>query len=324
MTTVIRAARAAVAPAEDTAAAVRLAGRAARECLTEARVSPDAVGVLINVGVYREHNTFEPAIGALVQKEAGINLDYLAHRVPGAAFSFDLMNGACGVLNAVQVAQALLATGTTERVLITAADVHPGGNAALDDAYPYADLGAALLLERSAQDRGGFGPVRSARSDEESKSAGYLRTAGMGATGRSRITVRRDPGFAEQLLDLASDTVADYAWSEELDLHRTLLVSSRPTPDFAARLADRLGLPRSAVLAPDTPGAPGAAATPGAPGAAATPGTGGGGLPHTAAPILGYLHAVEHGLPEGVDQLLLVAVGAGPSAACVSYRPQEA
>ncbi|MDH6125844.1 hypothetical protein [Kitasatospora sp. GP82] len=310
MTTVIKAASTLAAPADEKAAAVLLAGQAARECLAEARLSPDAVGVLINVGVYREHNTFEPAVGALVQKEAGINLDYLAHPVPGAAFSFDLMNGACGVLNAVQVAQAMFSTGSAERVLITAADVHPGGRAALDDGYPYADLGAALLLERSATSEGGFGPVRTAGSGSPSETAGYLPnagylpTAGMGAGGRTRITVRRDPGFAGQLLDLAADTTSGYARTEGLDLHRTLLVSSRPTADFAQRLADRLGLPQSRVLAPDSPG-------------------GGGGLPHTAAPILGYLRAVDQGLPEDVDQILFVAVGAGPSAACVSYRPQD-
>ncbi|MFJ1703809.1 hypothetical protein [Kitasatospora sp. NPDC088346] len=304
MTTVIRAASAIAAPTDGQAAAVLLAGRASRACLAEARISPDAVGALINVGVYREHNTFEPAVGALVQKEVGINLDYLAHPVAGAAFSFDLMNGACGVLNAVQVAQAMLLTGSTERVLITAADVHPGGRAELDDDYPYADLGAALLLERSATADGGFGPVRTAGSDEDSATAGYLPTAGMGAGGRARITVRRDHGFAEQLLDLAVDTAAEYARTEGLDLRRTLVVSSRPTADFAQRLAGRLGLPESSVLAPDAP-------------------DGAEGLPHTAAPILGYLRAVDQGLPADVDQILFVAVGAGPSAVCVSYRPQD-
>ncbi|MEV4612997.1 hypothetical protein AB0K43_10375 [Kitasatospora sp. NPDC049258] len=304
MTTVITAAATVAAPADGPAAAVLLAGRASRECLAEARLSPDAVGLLINVGVYREHNTFEPAVAALVQKEAGINLDYLADPVPGAAFSFDLMNGACGVLNAVQVAQAMLATGSTERVLITAADVHPGGRAALDPHYPYADLGAALLLERSAGAEGGFGPVRTAGSTEPSAVAGYLPTAGMRAGGRSMITVRREAGFADQLLDLAAATAAEYARAEGLDLDRTLLVTSRPTADFAQRLAARLGLPASAALAPDAPG-PGA------------------GLPHTAAPILGYLEAVAEGLPAGVDQLLFVAAGAGPSAACVSYRPLD-
>ncbi|MEU9131380.1 hypothetical protein AB0D08_25290 [Kitasatospora sp. NPDC048540] len=308
MAIVITAAAVVAPPRASAARAVQLAGEASLACLAEARLSPDAVGVLINVGVYREHNTFEPAVGALVQKEAGINLDYLAHPVPGAAFSFDLMNGACGVLNAVQVAESMLVAGGAERVLVTAADVHPGGRGAPDaehpdDDYPYADLGAALLLERSAT-ADGFGPVRTGGSDDPSATAGYLPTAGMRADGRNRITVRRDPGFATQLLDLAADTALGYVRDEGLDLRRTLVIGSRPTSDFGLRLAGRLGLPEDRVLTPDPPGA-------------------GAGLPHTAAPILGYLRAITGGLPEDVDQLLFVAVGAGPSAACVSYRPQE-
>ncbi len=311
MATVITTASIATAAADAAASAVLLAGQAARDCLTEARLTPDSVGALINVGVYREHNMFEPAIGAMVQKEAGLNLDYLAQQAPGiSSFSFDLMNGACGVLNAVQVAQAILRTGSTERVLITAADVHPGGLAALDDQYPYADLGGALLLERSATGEGGFGAVRVAGSAGAPTAAGYLRTAGMGTAGRTQITVRRDEGFVEHLLDLAARTAVEYATTEGLDLDRTVLISSRPTPDFAGRLAERLGLPQSQVLAPDVPAG---GETPGTPNSHT-------GLPHTAAPILGYLSALRQGLP---DQLLFVAAGTGPSIACASYRPQE-
>ncbi|MGP3948185.1 hypothetical protein [Streptomyces sp. 7N604] len=273
-----------------------LAGRAAQDCLATAGLSPDAVGVLVNVGVYRESNMFEPAIGALVQKRAGINLDYLARPVPGAGFSFDLMNGACGVLNAVQVAQALLSTGSTERVLITAADVHPSGQGTQHADYPYADLGAALLLERSTEPGTGFGPVRLRNAGGASDAAGYLDTAAMGLEGRQQITVSRDAGWVERLLDLTAGLVAEYVREEGLDLTRTLLVCSRPTPDFASRLAERLGLDPSDVVNRPQDGEA---------------------LPHTAAPVLGFLQAGTH--PH--EQLLFVTAGAGLSAACASYRP---
>ncbi|MER6125464.1 hypothetical protein ABT173_23115 [Streptomyces sp. NPDC001795] len=304
MSMVVKAARTVrPLPSDDAASAVELASRAARDCLAEAGLSPDSVGVLINVGVYRESNTFEPAIAALVQKEVGINLDYLASPMPVAGFSFDLMNGACGVLNAVQVAHALLETGSTERVLITAADAHPGGRAADDDAYPYADLGGALLLERAAEPGCGFGPVHLRSGDGPVGTRGYLNTAAMGTGGRGMITVERDTDRVETLLGLAADAVDEYAATERLDLDRTLLLCTRAAPDFADRLASRLGLDLGSVLAPAAEGADGE--------------------PHTAAPIVGYLRARHSSLPEGKDQLLLVTAGAGPSAACVSYRPQD-
>ncbi|MEU8840394.1 hypothetical protein AB0D97_14870 [Streptomyces roseus] len=278
---VIAAARTTTHHGTGPASAVELASRAARACLAQAQVSPSSVGVLINVGVYRESNTFEPALAALVQKEVGINLDYMADPAPAAGFSFDLMNGACGVLNAVQLAQSLLDTAGAERVLITAADVHPGGDARRDPDYPYADLGGALLLQRSAEPGAGFGPVSSYAGDGPTDTEGYLDTAAMGSDGRSRITVLRTEGHGARRAALAAACTAGYAREHGIDLDRTLVVG----PGAGERVQ-------------------------------------GEGEPHTAAPILGYLQAVAAPRPRGRDRLLLVAAGAGPSAACVSYRPE--
>ncbi|MFD7082409.1 hypothetical protein [Streptomyces sp. NPDC059918] len=278
---VIAAAHTATHHGTGPASAVELASRAARACLARAQVSPSSVGVLINVGVYRESNTFEPALAALVQKEVGINLDYIADPAPAAGFSFDLMNGACGVLNAVQLAQSLLDTAGAERVLITAADVHPGGDARRDPDYPYADLGGALLLQRSAEPGAGFGPVSTYAGDGPTDTEGYLDTATMGSDGRSRITVRRTEGHGARRAALASACTAGYAREHGIDLDRTLVVG----PGAGEHVHDE-------------------------------------GEPHTAAPILGYLQAVAAPRPRERDRLLLVAAGAGPSAACVSYRPE--
>ncbi|GAA3149081.1 hypothetical protein GCM10020255_028270 [Rhodococcus baikonurensis] len=112
----------------DSGSVVTHAARAVRQALTSAAVEPQEVGVLINTGVYRDSNTVEPAIAALIQKDAGIGLEYGEH--DPRTFSFDLMNGACGVLNAVQVADAILSTGSTGRVLVVSGDTHPSAVAA--------------------------------------------------------------------------------------------------------------------------------------------------------------------------------------------------
>ncbi|MFI6005471.1 hypothetical protein ACIA98_34605 [Streptomyces sp. NPDC051366] len=289
---VIAAAHTATHHGTGPASAVELASRAARACLSQAQVSPSSVGVLINVGVYRESNTFEPALAALVQKEVGINLDYIADPAPAAGFSFDLMNGACGVLNAVQLAQSLLGTGSAERILITAVDVHPGGDARRDPDYPYADLAGAFLLQRSADPDAGFGPVSVYSGDGPGDTEGYLDTATMGSDGRSRITVRRTEGHGERRSALAAACAVGYAREHGIDLDRTLVVGPRAGED-----------PR--------PGEdPSAGQDIGA------------GEPHTAAPILGYLRALAAPRPKDCDRLLMVAAGAGPSAACVAYRPE--
>ncbi|WP_328929988.1 hypothetical protein OG429_39090 [Streptomyces sp. NBC_00190] len=282
MAMVITAAGTALPDTSAPTSVVDLAGRAARGALARARVSASSIGVLINVGVYREHNTFEPAMSALVQKEVGINLDYIADPEPAAGFSFDLMNGACGVLNAVQVGQALLETGSTERLLITAADVHPGGDADRDTGYPYADLAGALLLERSADPHAGFGPVRHYTADRPTDVEGYLDTDTMGRHGRTTITVRREPGHAERLSEFAASAAAGYAQEIGIDLDRTLVIGP----------------------------------------SAAVDGAGVRGEPHTAAPVLGYLRALDVVRRDDYEQFLFVSVGAGPSAACALYRPE--
>ncbi|MGW3322195.1 hypothetical protein [Streptomyces virginiae] len=291
---VITAAATALPDRSAPASVVDLAGRAARGALARAQVPASSIGTLINVGVYREHNTFEPAMAALVQKEVGINLDYIADPEPAAGFSFDLMNGACGVLGAVQVGQALLDTGSTERLLITAADVHPGGDAQGDADYPYADLAGALLLERSADPDAGFGPVRHYTADRPTDVEGYLDTATMGRHGRTTITVRRRPDHAVRRAEFAERAAADYAREFGIDLDETLVIGPSTTAD----------------------------------------GLGAQGEPHTAAPVLGYLtamdgarhddhdHEDDHPVERAYDQFLFVSVGAGPSAACALYRPE--
>lgn len=184
--------------------------------------------------------------------------------------------------------QALLATGSTERLLITAADVHPGGDADRDPGYPYADLAGAFLLERSADPGAGFGPVRHYTADGPTGVEGYLDTAAMGTQGRTAITVRHEPGHRARLSELAARVVTEYAEEFGVDLDRTLVIGP------------------SATTAADTAGDAARA----------------GGEPHTAAPVLGYLRAMDGVRRDDYDQFLFVSVGAGPSAACAVYRPE--
>ena len=85
---------------------IGLAAAAGTQCIERAGIAVDDVDLLINVGVYRDNNMVEPAMAALIQKQIGINLDYVKSPSRKAAFGVDLMNGACGVLNAMQVARA--------------------------------------------------------------------------------------------------------------------------------------------------------------------------------------------------------------------------
>lgn len=282
--------------AADTHSIVEHSGRAARQCLQRAAVRPDQVGVLINTGIFRDSNTVEPAVSALIQKAAGIGLDYT--RDDPRTFSFDLMNGAVGVLDAVRVAGSVLATGSAEHVLIVAGDTHPSLTRGTADAeFPYATAGAAVLLEQ-VEGPEGFGPVHSARSTGSPAEVAYVDTATMGAVGRTLMTVERDADFEDRILAVADEAARAALAGAEIDPAGIALIASTPTPHFPKRLADALGIDQDAVRTPDLTD----------------------GDPHTAALPLAYDRAVAEGSLSGRTHVLFVAAGAGPSAAATLYR----
>ncbi|CAM4263217.1 hypothetical protein NONI108955_17590 [Nocardia ninae] len=281
----------------DTQSSVQNSGLAAKQSLERAGVRPDQVGVLINAGVFRDSNTVEPAVSALIQKAAGIGLEYA--KDDPRTFSFDLMNGATGVLNAVQVATAILATGSAEHVLIVAGDGHPSmtRSAATDD-FPYATSGAALLLEHT-DEPDGFGRVHTVNGDGTPAVEAYVDTATMGTVGRGLMTVDREPGFADRLLSVATEAArAALADAGHSDLAGTALIASTPSPDFPARLAEALGIDQDSVRTPDLTD----------------------GDPHTASLPQAYDRAVISDTLRDFTHVLFVAAGAGPSAAAVLYR----
>ncbi|GGK33026.1 hypothetical protein [Nocardia camponoti] len=279
----------------DSHSVVEHSGRAAREAVARAGIRPDQVGVFINTGIFRDSNTVEPAVAALIQKEAGIGLDYVKN--DSHTFGFDLMNGATGVLNAVQVASAIVATGT-EHVLIVAGDTHPSlTRSAADAAFPFATSGAALLLE-SSDDAIGFGPVHFATAPGSPAESAYVDTAKMGTTGRSMMTVERDADYEDRILDVAVE-VGRLALADAEPDARVAVIASTPSAEFPARVAKSLNL--GDVRLPDL----------------------GAGDPHTAALPLAYDRALVDGTLDGFTHVLFVAAGAGPSAAASLYRLPE-
>jgi len=269
---------------------------AAKSCLASAEVSAEQIDLLINVGVYRDSNMVEPSMAALVQKEVGINPDYVLHPAHKPTLSFDLMNGACGLLSAVQVASSFLLTGKAEHVLIVSSDSHPSMEHV--PGFPYAPLGAAMLLGRSPTERG-FGPLRPRDgADGYAGVEGFLDVTTMGTSGRGTLTLRTDPDYRARLLDLAVDAAKEYVDAAKLDLQRTLLVTSQPTPDFGAEIAHRLQMRASSAVAV----------------------RGVEGDPHTSALTLAYHQAVKDGEVSKYDQILFIAAGAGLTTVCASYR----
>lgn len=138
-----------LAPAGDRPSA--LAAAAARRLLDECAHGPDAVDLLIFASVSEDLE--EPATAHVVADELGVT-----------APVFDVQNACNGVLNALEIADALITAGRYRRVLVTTGEKGsmltrlPARDreelALLLPALTLGDLGAALLLE--ASDRAGL------------------------------------------------------------------------------------------------------------------------------------------------------------------------
>jgi 3-oxoacyl-[acyl-carrier-protein] synthase-3 len=268
---------------------------AARECIASAGIAVGDIDLLINVGVFRDANMVEPSMAALIQKEIGLNPDYVKYPTAKPAFSFDVMNGACGALNAVQIASAFLTAGRADHVLVVSSDAHPSNEPPAD--FPYVAAGGAILLGRT-DDARGFSRVQT--SDGPGDFAGttaFLDHGTMGANGRAALTVERHPEYASRLLDFATESARAFAAAEQIDLATTLLVTTQATPRFGVELATRLGMREEQAAPPQ-----------------------GSGDTHTSALALGYHASVASGLTTKFENVLFVAAGAGLTAACALYR----
>ena len=130
---------------------VTLAARAGRECLARAGCDANGVGLLINTGVYRDENICEPAMAPFVQRRVGANPKLPPLGAP-STFSFDLVNGGCGFLSAVQTVDGFLRSGRIERGLVVTSDVDPVPRAS--EGMRFVPAGAALLLSSGGEEAG--------------------------------------------------------------------------------------------------------------------------------------------------------------------------
>ncbi|MBF6302218.1 hypothetical protein IU459_32455 [Nocardia amamiensis] len=281
----------------DTGSYFELAARAARTCVERSDVGLDEIGMLINAGVFRDSNISEPAVAALIQKRIGLGLAYESGRAP--TFSFDLMQGATGLLHAIVAAESFLATGAVEYALLVAGDAHPSTMRDVAD-FPYGTGGAALLLGNSPTARG-FGRIHTCHTTSSDEPIAWVALGEAGTNGRSVISVRAG---ADDPVDLAATVVQPCLDEEGIDggdfaEGSAVLLAPAQALRFRSRLADALAIPSRSVVGFDSSN----------------------GDPYTAAPVHAYLNALNTGLLDTARTVIFLAAD-GTSAACLAYHPQ--
>ncbi len=221
--------------------ALRLAVRAADACLAAAGCPPGDLDLVVNAGLYRDRNLAEPALAALIQADIGAHPED-PHPGGHGTFSFDVANGVCGVLTALQVIDGFLRSGAIRRALVVASDADPGHG--MTEHFPFTAAGGALLC-RWADDGTGLGPFRWTNLPDGGES--FRATLGP-HNGRNLLTVSApstvDAQFAVAAGRAARDCLAA-AGASPTDID--LVVAAPPRPGFTTRLATELDLPAARI-----------------------------------------------------------------------------
>ena len=240
----------AIATADDPSvspSAIGLADEAARACLERAGRSPSDVQLLINAGIYLDRNISEPAIAALIQEDIGANPEIQPGLGQGT-LSFDVRNGACGILTGMYLVDGLLASGTIQCGMVVGGDVDPEPGVSEGFGFPAA-AGAVVLSWHDS--RPGLTAFKFKTfpefGDEFHSCVQWHEDAGNGH-GRNTLTVEIDDHYAEHALACADSTVRELVAEDGFDLADIdLLIATASVPDFAATLGQRLGITRARV-----------------------------------------------------------------------------
>jgi len=262
---------------------------AGKRCLCGSIYEPEDVAVLINTGVHRDGHVCEPAIAAYVQHRLDINVEFRGRRT----LAFDLLNGACGMLSAAQVAAALIASGEARVGMVVSSEAN--SDAKPDPSYPYPPSGAAVLFDISPVSEVGFGSFVFHTHEEHSElftSVVSLKQK------RGKLLLKRSAELEDVWLTHASAAVEELFAKERITKSEIdLVVPAQISAEFLRALPERLEMPREKFV--DLAGK-----------LADT---------HSTSTFLALRHLMDRGSLAG-KRVLLLAFGSGITVAAATYR----
>jgi 3-oxoacyl-[acyl-carrier-protein] synthase-3 len=282
--------------------ALGLCDATARACLDRAGFRADELDLLVHAGLYKERNLAEPAFASLVQEDIGANPGHPPRPGHHGTFSFDVMNGGCGALSALQLVDGFVGRGSARLAVVVAADVDPAPRTS--HGFPFPPVGGAALL-RHVDGGEGFTRFEQHTFAEHAElfEARVSFAPGRGwlfpMHGHPRLEVREDPRFAGVCTAHAIDVARgflDRAGLRVADVD--LLIAGAYPRRFARDVAIGLGLgPRQL---PELDGELSGA--------------------HTAGPLAALATAIDGGMFARARNVLFVTAGAGITVAVALYR----
>ena len=280
--------------------ALHLSDVAAERCLAHGQHDASEIEILINAGIYRDHNVVEPALASIIQEDLGANLGHPPRLGHHGTFSFDLVNGGCGVLSALQLVDGFVGPGTAKLGLVVAGDADPSPRTS--HGFPFSPAGGALLLRHVDGDLGfGAFELRTFPADAAlfESTLRWQPPAGFLRRGHNVVEVTAAASFGARCIEHAIDVAT--AVLAKAGLHGAdvdLLIASQYPAGFADAVARGLGLPEGCAphVRPELARA------------------------HTAGPIAALEAAIDDGRFARARHTLFVTAGAGITIGAALYR----
>lgn len=268
--------------------ALGLAVTSAKTCLQRAGRDPDDLDLLVNAGIYRDRNLGEPALAALIQDDIGANPED-PHVDSHGTFSFDIANGACGVLTALQVVDGFFRSHTSHRALVVASDADPGHG--MSEHFPFSPAGAALLCGWTDDD---YGLAGVSWCNDPGLGETFTATVGF-EDARNVLRIGESAAMDERFAVAAARAAKRCLQRHSLELSDIAVIVAAPARrGYRVALSNQLGVPVQRITVADDE------------------------RMHTAALAAALEHGVRQ-LPAG-GRLLLVTAGAGVTAGAAIYR----
>jgi 3-oxoacyl-[acyl-carrier-protein] synthase-3 len=269
--------------------ALRLAVKSAEDCLRGAGRTADEVDLLVNAGIYRDRNLAEPALAALIQQDIGANPEE-PHQNAHGTFSFDVANGACGVLTALQIVDGFLNSRAIDCALVVASDADPGRRQSED--FPFTPAGASLLCSRATHGRG-LGRTYWKNLPEHSDA--FRASVGLQNGRRNMLRFQETSSLDAHYAKAAALAAGQCLDESGLTIDDVDAIAAAPArPGFRAVLAKQLGVETEAITVGDDAGM------------------------HTVALVSAFDRAAKVIGETGV--MLVAAAGAGVTAGAALYR----
>lgn len=213
---------------------------AGRDCLKSSCYNPNDVRLLINAGVYRDGHVCEPAIAAYIQHRLGINIEFQGRRT----LAFDLLNGGCGLLNAMHVISSMLAAGEIDVGMAISSEANSDRKP--DPSYSYPASGAAAILDVSPHKNLGFGAFSFHTNEQQS---GLCASGVSLSVKHGKLKLSRHADLEGAYLEGARHAVSQVLGKDKLrPLDVDWVVPAQISSDFLKHLPAAIGFPRDRVI----------------------------------------------------------------------------